>query len=237
MDTETLVATAPLVAKVNGSPLVFASPLVFDTSLFTNPDCSQKIAHGRLEAFHKVLCHVSSSGINMYMTPGCWEELSGFIDVSRMKKRLVALLRIVAPDCDELKVSGTFLKELVTGFRERGDKSIKYACKAVSTAYQVQPKPREKGKPHPVADHVSRLREVLRRHLREGFIDSATDLETILLAKQLGGRLVTGDEGMKTWARRLGVELLDHELVMHVTSRRKRVCPSRLPDRNKRIKT
>ena len=51
-------------------------------------------------------------------------------------------------------------------------------------------------------------------HLREGFIDSGEDMDTLLLARQLGAKLATGDKGMITWGHRLGVSFLPHALLL-----------------------
>ena len=59
----------------------------------------------------------------------------------------------------------------------------------------------------------------MRHHLRENFIDSVEDLDTILLARQLDAQLVTGDEGMLQWANKLGIAILEPALLSSVQSR------------------
>lgn len=204
-----------------------------DTSLFTNPVCSQLFSQGRVEAFHNILKRVDELKCEIFMTDGAWEELMGFIPWAQMDHTLAARLRLLSPDLDKAKLPALLVKELVSEFRARGDQALKYACKAVSSAYNTAPKPRPQSGPHPVSDHITRLRENVRHHLREGFIDSVTDLETLMLARQLSARLVTGDEGMKRWARRLGIELLAPErlvcLIPRPKTKRKRVCDTLSP--------
>jgi predicted DNA-binding protein (UPF0278 family) len=45
--------------------------------------------------------------------------------------------------------------------------------------------------------------------MRRGLIDSKEDADLFLLAYELDGTLVSADEGLKKWADRAGVKLLN----------------------------
>lgn len=206
--------------------------IVFDTSTFTNPASFRQLGRSPADALNNVLAHLKGKA-DVYMTPGCFAEFEYFVVKNQKKERkssngksgkkaielkpklLVTLHRKTA-NADFVQVSGSFTYELVCGFRERGDAALKYAVALVKEAYETEPEERKKGQPDPVTQFITRLRDGLRHHMREGFIDSGPDLDTLLLAKELGARLVTSDNGMVKYAEKLGVDLLAPELVLHL---------------------
>ena len=52
---------------------------------------------------------------------------------------------------------------------------------------------------------VTSLRDRYRNATRTGTIDSQADFDLIMIAKESQGALVTTDEGVKLWARKIGV--------------------------------
>lgn len=196
-----------------------ANPIVVvDTSVFTNPDCYNDLGRSKVDALIKVLKHVKATGVVLYMTPGCVAELGRFVDLAAVDPGLMVHLRIRAPDRDAVRLSGAFVHELVCNFRERGDKSIKQGIAVLRDAYATAPEPRKRASkaPDPVCPYINRLRDGTRHHLREGFIDSGEDMDTLLLARQLQARLASGDKGMVAWGHRMGIEHLPHALLLSV---------------------
>jgi len=55
---------------------------------------------------------------------------------------------------------------------------------------------------------ITDFRKRYRAALRKGTLDSAPDLDVLLLAKELGAGVVAADEGIKVWAERLGLRFL-----------------------------
>ena len=55
---------------------------------------------------------------------------------------------------------------------------------------------------------IADFRKRYRQALRKGTLDSAPDLDVLLLAKELGAGVVAADEGIKVWAERLGLRFL-----------------------------
>jgi RNA ligase partner protein len=55
---------------------------------------------------------------------------------------------------------------------------------------------------------IKDFRKKYRAALRKGTLDSAPDLDVLLLAKELGAGVVAADEGIKVWAERLGLRFL-----------------------------
>ena len=61
----------------------------------------------------------------------------------------------------------------------------------------------------PTETLITKLRERFRATMRQGIIDSKEDMDVLLLAYELDGVLVSADEGLKTWANKVGIKLLD----------------------------
>ena len=60
-------------------------------------------------------------------------------------------------------------------------------------------------------ESIKNLRREYRVALREGVIDSKEDFDLILLAKELDAYLATSDQGLVTWARKLGINCIGAE--------------------------
>jgi RNA ligase partner protein len=56
---------------------------------------------------------------------------------------------------------------------------------------------------------IKDFRKKYRAALRKGTLDSAPDLDVLLLAKELGAGVVAADEGIRVWAERLGLRFLN----------------------------
>ena len=55
---------------------------------------------------------------------------------------------------------------------------------------------------------INRLRGRYREALRQGILDSKEDVDVLLLAYELDGTLVSGDEGMRKWADKVGIQIM-----------------------------
>jgi len=62
-----------------------------------------------------------------------------------------------------------------------------------------------------VGEVIRSLREKYREALRQGILDSKEDLEVLLLAYELDAILVSADQGVRNWAKKLGVKLINPE--------------------------
>ncbi len=56
---------------------------------------------------------------------------------------------------------------------------------------------------------ITRLREKYREALRQGIIDSKEDVDVLLLAYELDGVLISGDEGLRKWADKVGIKIMN----------------------------
>ena len=172
---------------------------VIDTSIFTNPDVY--IIFGRtpttaLKNFLKLTMKLE--GPNFYMPPSIYEELMNFVDIDKVPKDLQVIIFQKPPKKLEMNVPAFLLYELIEDVRHRIDKGLRVAEQAVREVINDNE-----------PDTINNLRRKYRSALREGIIDSKEDVDLILLARELDGILVTADNGIMTWADKLGIRYVE----------------------------
>ncbi|MBI4824118.1 MAG: RNA ligase partner protein [Nitrospirae bacterium] len=172
--------------------------VVLDTSLFVNPDVRRSFGKTPTEALEGFLFLAAQVPIlEFYMPPSVFEELLNFIEPEKVSGDLLVYLLQKPPKKHELIIPAFLLYELIEDVRERVNKGLRVAEKAVRSAGLKK------------ADEVIQdLRHKYREALREGIIDSKEDVDLILLAMELNALLVTADQGAIKWAEKLGIKWL-----------------------------
>ncbi len=182
-------------------PLTFLPPphrVVLDTSLFVNPDVRTSLGSTPTEALETFLFLAAQIHIlEFYMPPSIFEELLHFVEKERIPGDLLLILHQKPPKRHELKIPAFLLYELIEDMRERVNKGLRIAEKAVRGA--------EKKKPDEI---IQDLRRKYREALREGIIDSKEDVDLLLLAAELDALLISADQGLILWAEKLGIQWL-----------------------------
>jgi hypothetical protein len=56
---------------------------------------------------------------------------------------------------------------------------------------------------------ITRLRDRYREAMRQGILDSKEDVDVLLLAYELDGALVSADNGMRKWADKVGIKIVN----------------------------
>src|SRR5208282_5820348 len=160
--------------------------VVLDTSLFVNPDVRASLGATPIEALETFLCLAAQIGnIEFYMPPSIFDELLHFVERDKIPGDLLVILHQKPPKKHELKCPAFLLYELIEDIRERVNKGLRLAEKAVRSA--------ELKKPDEI---VQDLRKKYREALREGIIDSKEDVDLMLLAMELDALLITADQGL-----------------------------------------
>lgn len=172
--------------------------VVLDTSLFVNPDVRHSLGETPTEALEAFLFLAAQIHIlEFYMPPSIFEELLHFIDKDKIPEDLLLILNQKPPKKHELKCPAFLLYELIEDIRERVNKGLRIAEKAVRSVEKKS------------ADEIIQdLRRKYREALREGIIDSKEDVDLLLLAMELDAILVTADQGLIKWADKLGIKWL-----------------------------
>jgi len=172
--------------------------VVLDTSLFVNPEVRESFGRTPTEALETFLSLASQiPNLEFYMPPSIFEELLNFIEPEKISGDLLITLQQKPPKKYELVVPSFLLYELIEDIRERINKGLRVAEKAVRGVAKT-------GEEEIIKD----LRRKYREALREGIIDSKEDVDLILLARELDALLVTADQGIIKWAEKLGIKWL-----------------------------
>lgn len=135
----------------------------------------------------------------------CKEEIKIQIDTWLVKK---------TPNRFEVKIPSIIFYEYVQDMRERMNKGMKIGETAIwlssseSSILTKEGEDKEKIK-RKVGKIIREFREKYRNALRYGTLDSAPDLDVLLLAKEMDAGVVASDEGIKKWAERLGLRYVE----------------------------
>jgi len=172
--------------------------VVLDTSLFVNPEVRNDFGGSPTEAIKGFLLLAEQiPSLKFYMPSSIFEELMNFVDRRKVPGKLMAVLNQRSPGKHEMNVPAILLYELIEDIRDRINKGLRVAEKAVRSVGTVDERELIKG-----------MRKSYREALREGIIDSREDVDLILLAKELDALLVTVDHGAIKWAEKLGIRWL-----------------------------
>jgi len=172
--------------------------VVLDTSLFVNPEVRADFGKTPTEAVEGFLSlAVQISTLEFYMPSSTFKELLNFLDTDKISGDLFTILQQKPPSRLELNCPAMLLYEFIEEMRERVNKGLRFAEKAVRNAANGDEK-----------ETIQSLRRNYRDALREGILDSKEDVDLIFLAKELDALLVTVDNGVIKWAEKLGVKWL-----------------------------
>ncbi len=174
--------------------------LVIDTSIFVNPvtqkDFGADIGSG-IENFIKT---VISNSIDLYIPSSIYREMSNFVSEGAMiSLRRVSVIR--GPDLLSMQFPAVIFHSFIADIRERINRGLRIAEEAIESSR--------------TADNVRRIRNEYRAAMRSGIIDSVEDLDVVLLAKEIGGAVLSADEGIFRMADSLGIEVFTSAEYMH----------------------
>lgn len=177
---------------------MFKLRIVLDTSLFVNPDVRNFFGDSPSEALETFLGLASELPMaQFYMPPSAFRELFLFVEKDKIPPELLLYIIQKPPKKHDLKCPAFLLYELVEDIRERINKGLRIAENAVRSTEKVK-----------IDEIIKDLRRKYREALREGIIDSKEDVDILLLAMELDALLVTADQGLITWAEKLGIKWL-----------------------------
>lgn len=176
---------------------------VLDTSVFTNPQLYKKFSEDIVDAAEDLLYLMEHSGAEFYMPLSVYEELQNMVRLEKLIPKFEMVIRLRNPRRYNLTIPAEFLYEFIADLRNRVNKGLRIAEEHVRNA---QGKQKEA-----VGDVIRSLREKYREALRQGILDSKEDVEVVLLAYELDAILVSADEGIRNWAKKLGIKLISPE--------------------------
>ncbi len=186
---------------------------VLDTNLFFN------MGVGLGEKTEEVVVKITKLGKKIkkekrgefFMPPGAVSEFLSFFKEKNQSfiEDFLSVLTIKSPDYGKIVFPAYVFSQLIEEVRQRsyrglniGEEEIKKAAKLIR-GEEILSKKDFEIKIGPV---VKKFRERYRQATRFGFLDSVTDLDLIVLAKEIDGFLVSTDEGVLRWGRVFGVK-------------------------------
>jgi RNA ligase partner protein len=187
-----------------------AVKIVVDTNLFTNPDVARQWGDTTANACKAFLSKAREVAglISFYMPPSIFSELRHFLGETTDLGEFELVVTIQSPNRYNVSVPGFLLYELIDEIRERINKGLRVAEKAVREA-----------RPEFLAEGIQRLREEYRGALRAGLLDSKEDVDLLLLAHELKAAIVSSDRGVVQVADKLGLRLIRPENLRTILER------------------
>jgi len=170
------------------------------------------IAQARLEL--QISCYVPFPSVynelrEFASNNDCDSEVFAKIDTWLVKK---------TPDRYEVKIPSRIFHEYVAYMRERIDKGMNvaeeaireasYQCLFLTSEAESRKQVETEIEREVIGSIIGKFRNKYRSALRYGILDSAPDIDVLLLAKELDAAVVAKDYGIQKWAEQLGVRFV-----------------------------
>ncbi|WP_292460450.1 RNA ligase partner protein [Methanothermococcus sp.] len=196
-----------------------------DTTAITDSEIRKSLGVNTIsESAEKILNLIAESRVQLDISchipyPSVYNELVGFLKREGCPEEVLikvdTWLVKKTPNRYEIKLPAEILYEYIRDLRERINKGMRISENAMyetaSEAYMLS-QDEEKDKKALIDDVLSKtvnsFRNKYRTALRTGTLDSAPDLDVLLLAKELDAAVVASDEGIEKWAQRLGLRFV-----------------------------
>lgn len=174
---------------------------ILDTSLFTNRHIAGQFGEDPLTVMAVFSSLAFRAEAEFYMPTAVYEELRKMQNLGDLEADFERAVKIRSPRRLSLSIPSELLYEFIEEVRMRIDRGLRIAEEWTRRA----------GMEGDVGAgvRITKLRERYREAMRRGLIDSREDADLFLLAYELDGVLVSADEGLKTWADKAGVKLIN----------------------------
>jgi uncharacterized protein len=196
---------------------------VLDTTAFTDNQLRDDYGNGELDQTVDVLLDLIASSritlnISCHMPPVTYKEFSDYMaryecPESIMVKAETWIVK-KSPNRYDTKIPSEIFYEYVQDMRERMNKGMRISESALweaaveSMVMMSRGEKKNQIELEVLGKAIKDFRKKYRAALRKGTLDSAPDLDVLLLAKELNAGVVAADEGIKVWAERLGLRFL-----------------------------
>jgi RNA ligase partner protein len=186
---------------------------ILDTNIFFNMEAGLGLGNNTKEIamnLNKIKNLNNSLTIEFFTAPSVVTEIESFFDSKEdpVLEVLINLLTVKSPSTSDMNLSCTIFESLITDYRERSYRGMKVAEEEIAETGKLF-----MGKevlPHKefqmaIGKKITTLRDRFRNATRTGTIDSQADLEVVLLSKELRAPLISTDEGVLKWGRKIGI--------------------------------
>ncbi|MDZ4172016.1 MAG: RNA ligase partner protein [Methanobacteriaceae archaeon] len=197
---------------------------VLDTTAFTDNVLREELGDGNLSKSVDVMLDLLASSriklnISCHMPPVTYKEFSDYMARYECPEDIMikAETWIVkkTPNRYDTQIPSEIFYEYVLDIRERMNKGMKTSETAIweaaveSMVMISRGEKKSKVEMEIIGKAIKDFRKKYRAALRKGTLDSAPDLDVLLLAKELGAGVVAADDGIRVWAERLGLRFLN----------------------------
>ncbi len=194
---------------------------VLDTTAFTDSKLSEQLG-GKIKDVVNRLAELISIGrlrlnISCYMPPSTFNELKEFLLENKCTLRDIdqveAWVVRKAPDRYSVLLSSQVIYEYVSDVRERLDQGMTIVRRAIKETIKSCEKNIFEGNTQTESEVENTITKVFedkyRQKMRRGVLDSLPDIDTLILAKELGAGVVSADSGIKAWTDRMGIRFVE----------------------------
>lgn len=175
--------------------------IVLDASVFGNPYIYTRFDQDRKKALLKMLAMMKERNIEVYVTPSVRKEIASMLDNQNDIVEFDKYWNIQSPDLN-YNISAFVVWEYIDDVRNKINKSLRIAEDFVGKETRDE--------------NIRELREKFRQEIRHNLLDSTTDLEVILLSKQIDGYILSLDYGLIKFADLLGCKRINPEVIDHI---------------------
>mgnify|MGYP000389186603 CR=1 FL=1 len=187
---------------------------ILDTNLFFNMEADLGLGKNTKELVVGLTKIIKKQKNKQFlMTPSAINEFLSFFSDEQKKASFVndflSSIIIQSPDYNKINISAIVFYKLIKEIRTRSYRGLNIAEEEIKKAAKMMMGVKnltEKEFQIKIGEIIKKLRERYRQATRFGFLDSTTDLDLIILAKEVDGFLISTDEGMLYWGRILAVK-------------------------------
>ncbi len=190
---------------------------VLDTTAVTEARLKSKLGTSDLESIVKNITELIRDsrlelGATFYMTPSTWNELRRFLLGNNVSldtvNELATWITVKAPDKLTVKLPASVFSEYISDMRKRVYKGLRVAEDMIKKTRRECVGANDD---ECYGEIIRIIRDSYREALRKGIIDSPEDFDTVILALELKGAVVSSDAGIKNMCEHLGIMVIDPE--------------------------
>lgn len=187
---------------------------VLDTNIFFNMEADIGLGKNSEEVIKNLTQLIKKNTDKEFlMPPSAIDEFLSFFENKNQDfiKDFLSVLTIKAPDYNQVSFSANVFYQIIEEVRKRAYRGLNIAEEEVFNAGKLMLNEKRLNKQQfqiKIGEVIKKLRERYRKATRFGFLDSVTDLDLIVLAKEVDGFLVSTDEGVIKWGRVFAVKEL-----------------------------
>ncbi|MEM0266128.1 MAG: RNA ligase partner protein [Archaeoglobaceae archaeon] len=190
---------------------------VLDTTAITDSALREKEHYTSIcESANEILDLIALARLKLEIScyipyPSVYSELVSFLRRNECNEntfiKLDTWLVKKTPSRYEVKIPAAIFYEYIISVRQKINRGRRLAEDYILEASAIG-KSSEKLE-EDTANLISKFRDKFRTVMRQGLLDSAPDLDVLLLAKELEAGVVSSDIGIKKWSEKLGLRFVE----------------------------